>query len=475
MSINPDLGKQSVGHYWGYDEQLSSAAERCGGELITLGHLAVGRIRPGRVLPVFSQGSATEQPFCGGSFEGELTGALAAVEKAQESVPTIVAMYMGARWHIPSFVRTAAKFANREWAFAINLFHAHEEFLRADYHPLNACPRTAEVLSATRDARRSLHVHVFADSRRLQGAIARWAEEDVPLWPMLSGSALSDVLPAEMVEADAESPLRVYAPGIPSLAKGYDLVGKLARERSVQDRATYSLVARHVSDRAAPKRLRRDSRCLAEKEATLVPIMDEQGYISSLKTSDIVLLPYRYFPFASRTSGVFSDALALGKPIVATRGTWAGDNLVSRGVGETFRDGDVVDLNRAVLLVCRHFEHYSSLARASAENWRKASVPENVLHVLLGLLDRGVSPGSVTRSQWLNMEEQLTKLAQSPGDAIPSECRVERRLDPSRVLSPVLRIVRSSEGVRSMARRVYPWIPISLQRVIDEAVRRSPS
>src|SRR6185369_9537754 len=50
--------------------------------------------------------------------------------------------------------------------------------------------------------------------------------------------------------------------------------------------------------------------------------VDSKRYYEILSMADIVVLPYRERNYRARTSGVLVEALAAGKPVVVTKGTW---------------------------------------------------------------------------------------------------------------------------------------------------------
>jgi glycosyltransferase involved in cell wall biosynthesis len=49
---------------------------------------------------------------------------------------------------------------------------------------------------------------------------------------------------------------------------------------------------------------------------------ESDEYLSLFSKADVVLIPYDQDNYAARSSGVFAEALAAGKPTVVTRGTW---------------------------------------------------------------------------------------------------------------------------------------------------------
>ncbi|MFU8803284.1 MAG: hypothetical protein ACNA8W_05705, partial [Bradymonadaceae bacterium] len=70
------------------------------------------------------------------------------------------------------------------------------------------------------------------------------------------------------------------------------------------------------------ERLRNNSRCNLFEGA-----LSSEAYAAFLKSLDIVVLPYDPAEYRCRTSGVFAEAIGLGKIVVAPAQTWMGDIL----------------------------------------------------------------------------------------------------------------------------------------------------
>jgi hypothetical protein len=49
---------------------------------------------------------------------------------------------------------------------------------------------------------------------------------------------------------------------------------------------------------------------------------ESEEYLDVFARADVILIPYDQDNYAARSSGVFAEALAAGKPTVVTRGTW---------------------------------------------------------------------------------------------------------------------------------------------------------
>lgn len=67
--------------------------------------------------------------------------------------------------------------------------------------------------------------------------------------------------------------------------------------------------------------------------------MNTTDYLKNLERSTLVLLAYEAQPYRILTSGVFTEAASLGKPVIVPRGTWMAEKIEQGyGVGLSFED-----------------------------------------------------------------------------------------------------------------------------------------
>ncbi|HEX3726051.1 MAG TPA: glycosyltransferase [Pirellulales bacterium] len=97
--------------------------------------------------------------------------------------------------------------------------------------------------------------------------------------------------------------------------------------------------------------------------------MGTDGYYGLLDRADIVVLPYTTETYHSQTSGVFSEAVAHGKPVVVPRGTWMARQLKKHAVGVTFIPEDPQSLHEAVVDAIDRYHELSDCAARRAVMW----------------------------------------------------------------------------------------------------------
>jgi glycosyltransferase involved in cell wall biosynthesis len=108
--------------------------------------------------------------------------------------------------------------------------------------------------------------------------------------------------------------------------------------------------------------------------------LGQEDYARALQRSDLLLTPYERRPYRQRPSGVMSEAILCGLPVVAPRGTWMAEQIESgraAGVvyGETGAelpgDGEVEAAAEAVARAVAELASLAARARPLAAAWRR--------------------------------------------------------------------------------------------------------
>jgi glycosyltransferase involved in cell wall biosynthesis len=95
-------------------------------------------------------------------------------------------------------------------------------------------------------------------------------------------------------------------------------------------------------------------------------------YNAAIKSADIGLFPYEIIPYRKRTSGVFAEAVAYGKPVVAPRGTWMAEQIAAgRAAGTIFEELQPDAIARAIARCVAELQPLQQSAQALSIEWRK--------------------------------------------------------------------------------------------------------
>ena len=105
---------------------------------------------------------------------------------------------------------------------------------------------------------------------------------------------------------------------------------------------------------------------------TLAGNLSDAAYAEALRSAHVTLLPYHPLRYALRTSGVFSEAVACGRVVVAPAATWMGDEIAAgTAAGVTFDQYTAASIAHAVAVALDQLPGLSELARTLAPAWRE--------------------------------------------------------------------------------------------------------
>lgn len=122
-----------------------------------------------------------------------------------------------------------------------------------------------------------------------------------------------------------------------------------------------------------------------DKRVTLIEqALETKAYYELLGKADVVLVPYHADIYASRTSGVFLEAMTAGKIVICTRDTWMSDQLALHGGGFAIDDRSASSLAIAISDVLSSYDTLHAKAQVARIHWKTIHTPENLISHLKG-------------------------------------------------------------------------------------------
>ena len=119
--------------------------------------------------------------------------------------------------------------------------------------------------------------------------------------------------------------------------------------------------------------------------------LEESNYFEKLRDTDIVLLPYDPFLYKYMVSGVFAEAVAMGKVVVAPDSSWMAEHIKNkRAAGKLFNSFDPQSIADAVLKAIEDYETLHSDADRYAESWKKEQNLGKYIDGLLTTVDERI-------------------------------------------------------------------------------------
>lgn len=169
------------------------------------------------------------------------------------------------------------------------------------------------------------------------------------------------------IAVNSSRPMRCVCLGNPRVDKGFlDVLDAIELFASEGAGNLHFLLQTNDPGEGIEPRL---SRFLREPHAnvTLLPeALSSERYGAALASADVILLPYWSSVYGARTSGVFVEAVAAGRVVICSEGTWMAEELREHGAGLLCRERDPVSLAEAIRAVLRNHEQLSTRAKRLA-------------------------------------------------------------------------------------------------------------
>jgi len=231
----------------------------------------------------------------------------------------------------------------------------------------------------------------IAEFRILNAAISSLAPEDAH---RLIFFTMTDLLARELNELlgtkvqVAPMPLEYGDPCLYSSAKRNSnlplvaVLGGTRREkgsylmpdivRACRSQVQVEFLVQFANDAFTAEDAKKLAQIAAEPEVIVISKpMTLPEYNIALNSADIGLFPYEIVPYRKRSSGVFAEAVAYGKPVIATRGTWMAEQIAAgHAAGTIIDDLEPDSIARAIAHCVADLESLRRSAQTLSIEWR---------------------------------------------------------------------------------------------------------
>lgn len=410
VSITPDW-TGDWGHFGPWERTVGTAAEAAGYRYRSLASIGLASRDPS-ARPTFTHGTLGRECVFTQQFERELRAGL---NEAAGQGPEIACFYTADVWHLPVILEVACERPNT--TFVVNLLRAHSALDAERRNRSRSSSIPAQLLTECIDVAAGTNVHVCLDSAAIIGDLEQVCGRSVPLWPM---TMLGD--PQRLWDAGrlvTPSPVRLVAPVHAQTQKGFHLIAALAERLTDRMRAgTLELIARFAPQPInVGRQAYRQAEAIRRAGGVLIEEnLSDDEYATMVGAAHVAIVPYSLTAFRTRTSGVVLDAIAAGKPVIAVRGSWAGDLIERNDVGTTFDDESVDSLELAIERVIGDLTRYTSCAEAARQRLVAEHRPERLVAFLTDLAAAGRPPPDAERISRLRRIAALGSAGHFPAE-----------------------------------------------------------
>ena len=383
VSLAQDV-KDDFGHYLHYEEALWQAFRRAGVPMLSLAHQQAAQLSAEQafLFPCFSDFSYelnrhdAEQSNRQHRFRQELEAVHAQLSpQLKPNTQLHYYSYLSSLNALEALLPFAIRHSGVR--FHLNLF-----YLMLESFPLPDLvkSRCSQLCSQAATAG---NIVLYADTQELADQLEREVSFRLRVWPIFSCTYHEPTDITQLSPQPLRPIPRILCPSNMNYSKGYDVfIGLVCNHIRYVTRSCEWLIREVPQPNTAASLLGMAEQ--VEGQATVVQgTLSPQAYRQLWCDADVVVLPYRRKDFAFRTSAALCDAFLFGKPVVATDGSWLGQQVRTTGIGEVFQDGDVEDLGRAIDRLLNRYPQYQERVFAIRQDWLTSHTADHVVSQLL--------------------------------------------------------------------------------------------
>jgi glycosyltransferase involved in cell wall biosynthesis len=193
------------------------------------------------------------------------------------------------------------------------------------------------------------------------------------------------VVEAPEAEQGLSSAQAVYL-GHASMLKGFHLLPDVVKRAIAEKDAPHFVVQCYGEPQLRDPVEKKLAEVGPDKLTLVAGTVDAESYRRLLHGADIVLLPYAREFYGWASSGIFSEAMSLGKVVVATEGTWPAQQIEKfGGGGVVFKSLDAASVADATMRAVRSLPQLKERAARAASAWRRHHCPASFVDRLFAL------------------------------------------------------------------------------------------
>jgi glycosyltransferase involved in cell wall biosynthesis len=187
------------------------------------------------------------------------------------------------------------------------------------------------------------------------------------------------IVPADRPVPSVQGPPRVAVVGGARPEKGFDRLPAIVQASRERTAAVFLLQL--FNEQLSPEEW--DALCRLAEEPGVEAArgqLDRAGYLGLFAAADLMLFPYSRIPYKQRPSGIFSEAVLSGLPVVVPSGTWLAEQVEEGAAAGVVYEGDEPEAVATGLARCiADLPALQAQARERAPAWRRRHSLETFL------------------------------------------------------------------------------------------------
>ncbi len=180
-------------------------------------------------------------------------------------------------------------------------------------------------------------------------------------------------VPEVTQEPEYKSKIRLYLPGGMRLEKGAELLAEAMQLLCQENPAVAEKILLITQFNSKDELLQQCKEKLAALplENLFLDNLSTEAYYNEIANADIILIPYQVSEgYRARTSGVLAEAIAAGKPVITTAGTWMADQVAKYDAGLVMEENAASFVKNLTAMI-GNYDQYKNQVQQASEKWMR--------------------------------------------------------------------------------------------------------
>jgi glycosyltransferase involved in cell wall biosynthesis len=232
----------------------------------------------------------------------------------------------------------------------------------------------------------------FSVTESLSDEIGQLTEREVGLVPLGLRYELSGKNEENIQESGSNSTPLIAVLGGMRPEKGSVLIPEIFR--ACQEVVKVRFKIQMVNEGLSPEDFASILALADEPTVAAIPReLQIEEYADAMKSADLALFPYEVIPYRQRTSAVFAEAVAYGKPAVVPEGTWLARQIEEgRAAGIVCDDLCPAGYARGIAECVANLPKLTTEARARSTEWRESVNMSRFIDIVEQEIERRALP-----------------------------------------------------------------------------------
>lgn len=197
----------------------------------------------------------------------------------------------------------------------------------------------------------------------------------------------------DKLEYTANNKLNISFVGLASKAKGFEFLISylkhiiLSRESSIINHFQFTIQISNITNELLNESIKEDIDFISNQKSLVVDFvikkLSNSDYINVFAKSNFIIAPYNPLNYRFIQSGVVTQSISCGKPVILTNNTYCSFEAKELGVGVIFEYNNFSDLTEKLIYAKVNYDLLTDVSISKADTYRQEHGPKKYVDILI--------------------------------------------------------------------------------------------